>query len=215
MALDPNFTGSVINALPIDKMIGGPLNAMVTAQISASKAYADFLQSVCIKDGVATQINFDYEETVVDHEGNYQGVLKKSIRLPLLAAIEHPNICIESANIDFELEVTASEASSSSTGVEAGFEAKAGWGPFSVKIEGKVSHKSEQTRKSDTRAKYSFHTEIRRQPPPEALMRVIDFLTNAATKPVILPANKELQNKDVLPTASKVPTPIEERELQK
>ena len=53
-----------------------------------------------------------------------------------------------------------------------------------AKMTGKVSHKSEQTRSTDTRAKYSIHTQIKRQEPPEALQRVIDYLTNAKTKPV-------------------------------
>jgi len=39
--------GSVINALLLDRMIGGPLRAMITAQVQASKAYAEFLMSVC------------------------------------------------------------------------------------------------------------------------------------------------------------------------
>lgn len=211
MALDPNFTGSVINALPIDKMISGPLNAMITAQVSASKSYADFLQSVCIKDGKALQLSFDYDETVVDQEGNYQGILQRSMRIPLMAAIEHPNLSIEEGTVDFELEVSSAEATSSSTEAGAELEASVGWGPVSAKLTGRVSHKSEQTRSSDTRAKYSFHTSIRRQPPPEALMRVIDFLTDAATKPTTLPSNGELQSKDTLPVESKVKTPKEEQ----
>lgn len=211
MALDPNFTGSVINALPIDKMISGPLNAMITAQVTASKSYADFLQTVCIKDGQALQLSFDYDETVVDQEGNYQGVLQRSMRIPLMAAIEHPNIAIEEGTVDFELEVSSAEASSNTTEAGAELEASVGWGPFSAKMTGRVSHKSEQTRSSDTRAKYSFHTAIRRQPPPEALMRVIEFLTDAATKPTTLPGNGEVKSKDALPAATKVKTPQEEK----
>jgi hypothetical protein len=212
MALDPNFTGSVINALPIDKMISGPLNAMITAQVTASKSYADFLQTVCIKDGEALQLSFDYDESVVDQEGNYQGVLQRSMRIPLMAAIEHPNIAIEEGTVDFELEISSAEATSSSTEAGAELEVSAGWGPVSAKMTGRVSHKSEQTRSSDTRAKYSFHTSIRRQPPPEALMRVIDFLTDAATKPVTLPSNSALKSTDALPASNKVKTPQEERE---
>lgn len=213
MALDPNFTGSVINALPIERMVAAPLNAMVAAQTAASKSYADFLQSVCIKDGKAVQIDFDYEETVVDEDGNYQGVLQRTMRIPLIAAIEHPNVCVEAGSVDFEIEISASETGMNSTEAEAGLEVTGGWGPVKVKFTGKVTHKSEQTRKSDTRAKYSFHTELKRQPPPEALVRVIDFLTNASTKPVVLPSNKEIKNKDALPTDSKLMTPKEEKEL--
>lgn len=193
--MDPGFTGSVINALPIDRMISGPLQAMVAAQIQASRAYANFLTTVCFKnvkdDGgeyqVAKNIQFEYDETIVDHEGNFKEVHRKTMRIPLMAAITHPNICIEEGSVDFEMEVSQAEEEHKETAGEAALEAKAGWGPFSVKIHGKVSHKSEQTRKTDTRSKYSIHTLIKRQGPPEGLMRVIEFLTDAATKPVLLP----------------------------
>ena len=186
--MDPNFIGSVLNALPLDKMIGGPLQAMITAQVQASKAYADFLLSVCIQDGKAVAVQFDYDETIVDSEGNSKGILQKTMRIPLMAAVVHPIICIEEGTIDFELEISQSEAASSSTEAEASLAARVGWGPFSVSIKGRVSHKSEQTRKTDTRAKYSIHTLVKRQPMPEALNRVIDFLTDAATKPVLAPS---------------------------
>lgn len=204
--MDPGLTGSVINALPIDRMIGGPLQAMVSAQIQASRSYANFLTTVCfrnVKDGdqeyqVAKNIQFEYDETILDHEGNFKAVHRKTMRIPLMAAITHPNICIEEGSVDFEMEVSQAEEEHKATEGEAALEAQAGWGPFSVKIHGKVSHKSEQTRNTDTRSKYSIHTLIKRQGPPEGLMRVIDFLTDAATKPVLLP-NKE---KDSLPLDS-------------
>ena len=198
MPIDPGLIGSVLNALPIDKMIAAPLNAMITAQIQASKAYADFLLSVCIKDGKAIAIQFDYQETMNDSEGNTTGVLDKTMRIPLLAAITHPNICIEEGSIDFELTVSQSMEEHSSTSAEGGFEAKIGWGPFSVSMHGSVSHKTEQTRKTDTRAKYSVHVSAKRQGPTEAMSRVIDFLTDAATKPTVLPGNKEPKKPDQL-----------------
>ncbi|WP_395490137.1 DUF2589 domain-containing protein [Cedecea davisae] len=183
--MDSQFIGSVINALPLEHMIGGPLQAMIKAQVQASKAYADFLLSVCIKNGKAQSVQFDYDETIVDDKGVIQGVVKKTMSIPLMAAISHPNISIEEGTIDFELEVSQSESSNSKTEADASLEASVGWGPFSVKVTGRVSHKSEQTRSTDTRAKYSIHTQVKRQPPPEALMRVIDFLTDAATKPAV------------------------------
>ncbi len=214
MAIDPALTGSVINALPLDRMIGGPLQAMVKAQVQASKAYADFLQTVCMKTDpdtkeiVATNIQFEYDETIVDNEGNLQGVHRKTMRIPLMAAITHPNICIEEGSVDFELEVSQSEESHTENAADASLSAKAGWGPFSVSVKGKVSHKSEQTRKTDTRAKYSIHTAIKRQGPPEGLMRVIDFLTDAATKPVMLDDDsKKKTEKTKLPDDSTSPPP--------
>ncbi len=196
MPIDPNLTGSVINALPIDRMIAGPLNAMIKAQVAASRQYADFLMNVCLTapqnggERKALNVQFDYDETLVDHEGNVQTVHQKTMRVPLLAVLTHPTINVEEGSVDFELEINQAEETHSETEAEGGFEASAGWGPFKVSIHGKVSHHTEQTRKTDTRAKYSIHTAIKRSGPPEALMRVIDFLTDAATKPTVLPAEK-------------------------
>lgn len=182
--MDSGLIGSVINALPLDKMISGPLMAMMKAQVQASQQYAQFLLSVCIKDGKAIAVEFDYDEMLVDSEGKLAGTAQRRLRIPLLAAIAHPNICIEEGTIDFELEVSQSEESKSTMDAEGGFKASMGWGPFKVSVHGKVSQHKENTRKTDTRAKYSIHVAAKRQPPPEALMRVIDFLTDAATKPV-------------------------------
>lgn len=193
--MDANFIGSVINALPMDQMIAGPLKAMISAQTQAAKSYADFLMQVCIQNGKAVAVQFDYDETLVDESGVSKGVMQKTMRIPLLAAIVHPIIAIEEGTIDFEMEITQSEKSASSTEAGGEVQAKLGWGPVSVSITGRVSHKSEQTRSTDTRAKYSIHTQVKRQSPPEALMRVIDFLTEAATKPVVT----EDKSKDVKP----------------
>ena len=204
MPIDPGLIGSVINALPLDRMITAPLMAMIKAQVQASKAYADFLLTVCIKDGKAISVQFDYDETLVNSEGVATGVMQKTMRIPLLAAITHPNITVEEGTIDFELTVSQSLEEHSETAAQGGFEATLGWGPFKVSVHGSVSHKSEQTRKTDTRAKYSISIKTKRQGPPEALARVIDFLTDAATKPVILPANKD--KKDTKSLVNEVPS---------
>ncbi|VWC14596.1 hypothetical protein BDO18943_05476 [Burkholderia dolosa] len=74
-----------------------------------------------------------------------------------------------------------------------------------MSLSGRVSHKSEQTRSTDTRAKYSIHTQVKRQSPPEALMRVIDFLTEAATKPVVTEGNaKDVKPLPATPTDGKL-----------
>lgn len=203
--VDPAFVGSVFNALPLDRMITIPLMAMVQAQVQASKAYVDFLLAVCIKDGKAVAVQFDYDETLTDSEGKITGVIRKTIRVPLMAAVVHPCICIEEGTIDFELTVSQAEEEKSSTAGEATLEATVGWGPFKVSVHGSLSHKSEQTRKTDTRAKYSIHITAKRQPAPEGLQRIIDHLVDAATKPGTMPANVEPQKPETL--TNEVPPP--------
>lgn len=201
MSIDPNFTGSVLSALPLEDMIGGPLQAMIKAQIKASKAYVDFLLQVCIKDGKAVSVQFEYDETILNEQGEYQGIVTKHMRIPLLATISHPHMCIDEGTIDFEMEISQSESTEKTNQADATIAATCGWGPFKVSIKGKASHKSAQTRKSDTRAKYSIHTSIKRHDPPEALMRVIDFLTDAATKPTQI-GKGELKSTKAFPTDS-------------
>ncbi|PSS51592.1 DUF2589 domain-containing protein [Pseudomonas sp. BBP2017] len=199
--IDNSLIGSVMNALPLDRMISGPLQAMIQAQVTASKSYADFLMGVCIQDGKAVAIQFDYDETITDEQGVYKGTVSKKMQIPLLAAVTHPNIVIEEGNIEFELTISQQAESTTETGGEASFGASLGWGPFRLNVKGQVSHKSSQTRKTDTRARYAFNTKVRRQDPPEALMRVIDFLTDAATKPVVM-GDATAQNLEALPESA-------------
>ncbi|MGF6592102.1 DUF2589 domain-containing protein [Pseudomonas sp. 2835] len=207
--IDNGLIGSVMNALPLDRMISGPLQAMIQAQTSASKSYADFLMGVCIQNGKAVAIQFDYDETITDEQGVYKGTVSKKMQIPLLAAVTHPNIVIEEGNIEFELTISQQAESTEESGKEASFGASLGWGKFGLNVKGQVSHKSTQTRKTDTRARYAFNTKVRRQDPPEALMRVIDFLTDAATKPVVM-AGATAQNLDAMPVSA-LPMPDERR----
>ena len=199
--IDNGLIGSVMNALPLDRMISGPLQAMIQAQISASKSYADFLMGVCIQNGKAVAIQFDYDETITDEQGVYKGTVSKKMQIPLLAAVTHPNIVIEEGNIDFELTISQQAESTEETSKGGSFGASLGWGGFKLNVKGQVSHKSTQTRKTDTRARYAFNTKVRRQDPPEALMRVIEFLTDAATKPVVM-GDATAQNLDSMPVSA-------------
>ena len=188
MSIEPTLVGSVINALPMDRLLCAPLQAMIQAQISASKAYADFLMGVCIQNGKAVAIQIDYDETLTGADGQYQGVVQKSLKVPLLAAVTHPNIAIEEGRVEFEITISQMAELNIANEHDASLIGSLGWGPFKLEVKGSVSQKSAQVRKTDTRARYAFNTTVRRQDPPEAMMRVIDFLTEAATKPSLLPS---------------------------
>ncbi|ROL64519.1 DUF2589 domain-containing protein [Pseudomonas vranovensis] len=182
--IDNDLIGSVINALPLDRMIAGPLLALVQAQVAASQSYADFLMGVCVENGKAVAIEFGYDETVTDEQGAAKGTVSRSMRIPLMAAIAHPNIVIEEGNFEFEVTISQQLETRRETAGELSGAAPFGFGKFKIELKGQVSHKSTQTRKTDTRARYAFNTKVRNQAPPEALMRVIDALTEVASKPI-------------------------------
>ncbi len=190
MPIDSSLVGNVINALPLDRMISGPLNAMVTAQVQASKSYVEFLEKVCLdeKSKQAKTVTFSYQENLLDSSGKPiadKPPVTREMKVPLLAIVSHPNITIEEGTVDFELNISQSLEETSSNSTEVTAEASIGWSIFSASMKGSVSHKSEQTRKTDTRAKYSIHTRIARQDAPEALQRIIDVMTNSSDKPAI------------------------------
>ena len=86
-------------------------------------------------------------------------------------------------DIGFELTVTTSEASSSETEGKGSVSGKVGWGLFSAKFSASMSHKSSQTRKTDTRARYEINIAASQQPPAEGLSRMMETLL-AAVNPI-------------------------------
>jgi hypothetical protein len=82
---------------------------------------------------------------------------------------------------EFEMEVSTQSASKSSTDSSAELNVKAGWGCWSASFTGKVSHHSENSRSSDTSAKYSVSVKGK-QEKPEGLMKVLDMLNNSIGK---------------------------------
>jgi hypothetical protein len=118
---------------------------------------------------------------------------KRHIQAPFIALTGIPNIAIEDVNIAFELEVNTAEDSKTSTTSNATNETTASWDSWwspvkaNTKFTASVTHNSEQTRHTDTRAKYTFNVSARKQPAPEAFMRIVDAITNG----VALPTTKE------------------------
>ena len=181
-----NPIGGILKALPMDSMFAAPIQAAIKTHTLACKSVAEFIDEVGMTDkGEVRMVRFAYKEAQMGEDGEPTGtIVDRSVDIPFIATVPLPALGVELVTVDFDMEVSTSEQSSKESEAKGSFSAKAGWGPFSVKMSGSVSHKSAQTRKTDTRAKYTVHLEARKQDPPEALMRVIDILTNAATKPL-------------------------------
>lgn len=180
----PLAAGAALAALPMDAMIAGPILACIKAESQAANLYAEWVKTAGMDaNGKPIVIDFTYTEDVLDGQGKVTATNTRHFKIPLLAILQHPSIGIDKATVDFEMTIETSEATHSETAAEGGFDAKIGWGPFSVSVHGKVSHKSEQTRKTDTRSKYSFHVEVVHRGPTECMQRVMDAITDASIRP--------------------------------
>ena len=168
------FTG-----LPIEQLISAPLVAAAEGQKSLAATTASFIQEVGMdKDGNTKSVAFKYED----------GSESVALDVPLLSIINIPSLCVDSIDVEFEMEVSTQSSSKSSTYSSAELNVKAGWGCWSASFTGKVSHHSENSRKSDTSAKYSVSVKGK-QEKPEGLMKVLDMLNNSIGKQKGAPAD--------------------------
>ena len=180
-----NQVGEIVNSLPIEYMVAAPLIAAVKAQAEASKSLAQFVDSVALdSQGNARMVTFKYAQEIADGANGGSKTETRYIQAPFVALTGIPNLSVEAVQVDFELEVNTSDTDTSKTTVEDKVSGKSGF-LFTpeVNFSASLSHSSEQTRKTDTRAKYSFHVEARKQEQPEALMRIVDAMMNAASVP--------------------------------
>ena len=161
------FTG-----LPIETLISAPLVAAAEGQKSLAATTAQFITEVGMdKDGKTKSVAFTYED----------GSEHVELDVPLLSIINIPSLCVDTIDVEFQMEVSAQSASKSSTDASAELTAKAGFGCYSASFTGKVSHHSENSRSSDSSAKYSISVKGK-QEKPEGLMKVLDMLNNSIGK---------------------------------
>ena len=161
------FTG-----LPIENLISAPLLAACEGQKALAQSTAQFISEVGMdKDGNTKSVSFKYED----------GSEAVALDVPLLSIINIPSLCVDEIDINFDMEVSTQTASKSSTDSSAELSVKAGFGCWSASFTGKVSHHSENSRKSDTSAKYTVAVKGK-QEKPEGLMKVLDMLNNSIGK---------------------------------
>lgn len=194
MAFTDDFKG-----LPMEDLIGGPLNAACTAQIKLAKATAEFINTVgfynaatdpkAAPDVQPRQVNFSFYRPVQVPDATdatkppTTQVEKVDLSVPFLAIVNVPALCIKNVDITFDMEVKSSESSKESQDASGGFDAsiKIGWGCFSatVNLHGSVSSHKENTRSTDKSAKYHVEVQARDDGMPEGLSRVLDILQSS------------------------------------
>lgn len=188
---NPAIIGSTINSLPLDRMFTVPAKAFADTQVALSRQYYDFIQQVGFEsstdaNGVVTRklvmVEASFDEPTKDAQGNITGTQVRKIAVPLLSILEHPNVNVVEAGIEFELTIQTAEEQSSKTEAEGKLDATIGWGPFKATISARMSHNSSQTRKTDTRARYAVNMKLAKGPMPEGMARFLDIVTDAVAQ---------------------------------
>ncbi|MFX3625333.1 MAG: DUF2589 domain-containing protein [Ectobacillus sp.] len=180
----------------MDELIGSPLKAACNAQIMLAQSTLEFIENVAfVKSGNETKIRmveFSYEsnESIAEGEG------KKEVKLnvPFISIVSTPNLLIDKINITFDMEVKSATVDKGSTSTEAGGSGsvKAGFGPFSAKVNfyGKVASHKENVRQTDKSAKYHVEVSASQAGTPEGLSRMLDMLNNVIVPQPVAATNK-------------------------
>lgn len=183
--IDPNLIGAVFSAIPYDKIISQPLEAIIKAQSDAATSALNFIMTVGFsnpdKDGVrkTNQVEFEFYKK----DGNGKEVVER-VKVPVIAVLNLPSVMIDTAQVTFDLEI--SQSASIEHDVAASLEGSAelglGWGPFSVKFNAsaKASYNMKNARSSDTRARQHVEVNVKQFDVPEGMQAMIEIMRNAA-----------------------------------
>ncbi|MBK7011184.1 MAG: DUF2589 domain-containing protein [Saprospiraceae bacterium] len=155
---DPNPAAMTSELANIDfrKMLGGPLQAAVDAQVASSLASIDFINNVGFKT-VGTGANAKKELVYVDFtheqieivpppEGSTAAATEKKttkyIKVPLLTMVQVPSLRIEYVDISFKAKLNSVESKEVTDKLGITVDAKGGWGPISFKVSASYQRQS-------------------------------------------------------------------------
>ena len=167
------------SGLPMASLIGGPLQAACDAQLQLANATSTFIKTVGLEQKgeelVARTVDFKYEQ--IKEDGSVQ---KMNIQTPLLAIVKVPSLSITSMDITFDMEVKTAEEQKESSDKSVAIDAQAsvGFAFFRdrVSVKGSISSHKENTRRTDTSAKYHVELHARDDGMSEGLSRVLDII---------------------------------------
>ena len=178
-------------ALPMEHLIGGPLQAAATAQGTLANITSDFINNVGLQDDgngnlSARTVDFKYQKPVKTSTTATDGTVTETwdkqemdLQVPLLTIVKAPNLQVKDVEINFNMEVKASSNATNENSQNASVDASwRGWGA-KVKFHGSVSNKNTSQRSSDSSAKYDVKVSATDDGAPEGLMKVLDILGEA------------------------------------
>lgn len=139
---------SELNNIDFRKMIGGPLQAAVDAQVASALATIDFINKVGFTTPASgprelVMVDFTHKRHDVDAKGN---TVDKDVALkvPLLAMLPIPSLRIQQVIVDFNVKINSVETASTSDALGISAEIKGGFGPVSFKVSGSYQRNTAQ-----------------------------------------------------------------------
>jgi hypothetical protein len=207
------------SGLPMEDLIGGPLNAAAKANAAMALTQTKFMLETCFnketsgENGTTTykpiMIAMALERGVIGSttgtSGEVEPVVKivtTTFNLPMLTVIPLNSLAVSTVDIGFEMEVKSSysetehQEHSTETSGRVEIEAKFGWGPLSVSVKGSASYDSKDSSTHDTHyeksnsAKYTVSVHAAQLPVPKGVNTIIEAFTQAI-QPIQMPVTTD------------------------
>jgi hypothetical protein len=176
-----NFA-SELNNIDFQKMIGGPLQACVNAQVASSVASVDFINAVGFSPGATptdprqlVMVDFTHEKTDVNDAGA-PVVTKRNIKVPLIAMVQIPSLRIEYVEINFNVKLNSVETATTSSSIGVTAAVSGGWGP--VKFNVSASYQRATATGIKVEKEYALNVKVRavQDEMPAGLERIMGML---------------------------------------
>lgn len=178
-------------SLPMEQIIGGPMQALIKAQALAASTTADFINQVGLETTgtppvtKARTVDFQYEENKPKADGS--GIDTKLVKLsvPLLTIVPVPYIRIDQATIDFEANVSSTTVDSTSAAFNLSASASGGFWGVKLSVSTSYSLVKETKDTVNRSAVLKVHVLAVQDEIPRGLEKVLDILeASIVTKPV-------------------------------
>ncbi|HEU4717321.1 MAG TPA: DUF2589 domain-containing protein [Bacteroidia bacterium] len=210
VSMAQQFTG-----LPMDALIGAPLNAAANANAAMAITQTKFMLDTCFSRQGDDKTGYNYTPIMIKMsltrgvitpgDPNANPPTKTDIQsvtttfdLPLLTIIPLNSLGVDNVNVTFEMEVKSSfaeeqsEATEKNIQAETSFEVKVGWGPVSATVKGSASYDQKDSSNHSTHyeksnsAKYTVLVHAGQLPLPKGVNTIIEAYT-MAIQPVTMP----------------------------
>ena len=178
--------GNKFVGIPIEELVAAPLVAVSDSQKRLAQSAFEFMQEIGFnEEGKTRMVEFNLQKPI---EGSTtpQDI---TVQAPFIGLVPLPNLLIDDVQVDFQMEVTATETSTEKSSTE-GCSSTNCFGGWSVNVGGKVSSSRENTRSTNQTARYQVDESNRQQRQTDGHSKMMDIM-DSCVEPVPDPKNDE------------------------
>ena len=166
--------GNKFVGIPIEELVAAPLVAVSDSQKRLAQSAFEFMQEIGFnEEGKTRMVEFNLQKPI-DGSATPMDII---VQAPFIGLVPLPNLLIDDVQVDFQMEVTATETSTEMSSTEGSSSANC-FGGRSVNVSGKVSSSRENTRSANQTARYQVDESNRQQRQTESLSTLKDIMAS-------------------------------------